>query len=401
MVEWNFFFELRHEVGPFGPRADKAHLAHENVDHLRDLVDSQLPQHSADARDAGVVFRSPHRTAAALGIARHRPEFVKLEDSLVLPHALLAVEDGARGIQFNGDGGDERDRRGKNQSKQRNDDIDDALQEENQAAAAKALGKDDPARLEIRDGNLTQHALVEIMAVLNRHAAQAQHYQVLGWKIDAAFRPLNEYFAHLLGLDDLDRGVMRKNRHADTHRVAVGEGDAAGLMRNEADDLHAEVLAAVHLLGDELADRLLADNQQLSVDLALPEEGNKLDAMDRRERDVPHRRPRYHVTQGAKQQTRDSESAEQADCPIPSGQSVVDRVKIGVIKHHDDEDSDNKPLRNVVEPERSPADLAGVQQIPADDGHENRHQQVHDRQQNVITGIVPVKEPHDALRLFR
>src|SRR5438874_11168789 len=55
LVAGNLALELLNEAGALGARADDAHLAAQDVDELRDLVQAGLAEQAADGRQAGVV----------------------------------------------------------------------------------------------------------------------------------------------------------------------------------------------------------------------------------------------------------------------------------------------------------------------------------------------------------
>src|SRR5690348_3324489 len=76
------------------PRADHAHLAADDVPELRQLVERELAQEAAGARDPRVAV--VHREAGAhrLGADDHRPQLEQLEVGAVRAHPGLAVENG-------------------------------------------------------------------------------------------------------------------------------------------------------------------------------------------------------------------------------------------------------------------------------------------------------------------
>src|SRR5271156_3394976 len=59
----NFFPEHANKFGAFGTRPDEAHIAAQNVDQLRQLVQPKLPQYPADTSDALIIRSRPHRFA--------------------------------------------------------------------------------------------------------------------------------------------------------------------------------------------------------------------------------------------------------------------------------------------------------------------------------------------------
>jgi hypothetical protein len=110
---------LFRELGTFGARPDDAHVSHQHVDELRQLVEARFPQHLADARDARVVRAGHDDTGVFLGVRPHRPEFQHAElmkswtrraarGRLVhipqLAGPTLMNEDASRRFQEDGDG---------------------------------------------------------------------------------------------------------------------------------------------------------------------------------------------------------------------------------------------------------------------------------------------------------
>ena len=86
--------------GPFGSRSDQAHVAPQDVEELRQLVDVGVPQPVSDPGAPRVVVRGPDRAGLALGVAPHAAELDDPEPAAPLPDPLLAVEDRtARGQQ--------------------------------------------------------------------------------------------------------------------------------------------------------------------------------------------------------------------------------------------------------------------------------------------------------------
>src|SRR6185369_2621093 len=60
-------------------RADKAHIADENVPELRQFVHRRRMQHPSDARDPWIVLPRLHRSEASIGIGHHRTELERFE----------------------------------------------------------------------------------------------------------------------------------------------------------------------------------------------------------------------------------------------------------------------------------------------------------------------------------
>jgi hypothetical protein len=106
-----------------GPRADEAHLAAQDVDQLRQLVDRGPAQKAADARDPRVLADLEHDAVVGLvelgelGLARlrvgeHRTELEDRELVAVAAHASLTEEHRAARVEL------DRDRDGDQQRRQ-------------------------------------------------------------------------------------------------------------------------------------------------------------------------------------------------------------------------------------------------------------------------------------------
>ena len=82
------------------PRADEAHLAAQDVEHVRDLVEREAPQEPPDARHARVVADLEQRAARPRSRAPARPAGSAAPATIVrnlsIPNSLLAETD-ARG----------------------------------------------------------------------------------------------------------------------------------------------------------------------------------------------------------------------------------------------------------------------------------------------------------------
>ena len=59
IVVGDFLFEHAGELRLFGPWSNQAHIAQQHVDQLRDFVQSELADESADPRDTRVLIGSP------------------------------------------------------------------------------------------------------------------------------------------------------------------------------------------------------------------------------------------------------------------------------------------------------------------------------------------------------
>src|SRR5918998_4122634 len=75
------------------PRPDEAHVAAQDVEQLRQLVDRQTAKYAADARYAGVALVHCPTRPARFGADDHRPELEELELAAATTDAPLAIQD--------------------------------------------------------------------------------------------------------------------------------------------------------------------------------------------------------------------------------------------------------------------------------------------------------------------
>ena len=87
------------EAGALGAGADQAHVAAEDVEELRQLVDALGADEGTDAGDAGVSFGGPAGTGG-LGIDPHAAELQQREDLAVQADALLAIHHRAARLEL-------------------------------------------------------------------------------------------------------------------------------------------------------------------------------------------------------------------------------------------------------------------------------------------------------------
>lgn len=89
---------LKHldELGALRSRADKGHLAGEDVEELRELIDGGFPDEASDAGDARVARNGPALLFVGFGLLHHGAELVHHERFVMKADALLLEDDGAR-----------------------------------------------------------------------------------------------------------------------------------------------------------------------------------------------------------------------------------------------------------------------------------------------------------------
>lgn len=103
---------LKHldELGTLRARADEGHLAGEDVEELRELVDRGFPNEAADAGDARVAWDGPALLFVCFSLLHHGAELVHHERLVMKADALLLEDDRARGGELDEGRDDEHDR---------------------------------------------------------------------------------------------------------------------------------------------------------------------------------------------------------------------------------------------------------------------------------------------------
>jgi hypothetical protein len=81
-----------------GSWTNDAHLSNKNVQELGKLVQVGIAQETADARDAGVIFRRLFGISFRVNV--HGPEFQARERTTQEAYPALNEEDGTTGVQF-------------------------------------------------------------------------------------------------------------------------------------------------------------------------------------------------------------------------------------------------------------------------------------------------------------
>src|SRR5690606_22604527 len=88
----DFVVELVDKLRALGPRADKAHVAGQHVEQLRQFVQAGLADEAAHTGGPVIVAARPLRNAILLGIGAHAAELRQLEAAAALAHPDLPVQ---------------------------------------------------------------------------------------------------------------------------------------------------------------------------------------------------------------------------------------------------------------------------------------------------------------------
>src|SRR5215211_301698 len=107
-----------------GPRPDKAHLAFEDVDELRDLVELRPRQDASDAREPGVVRSREHR---APGSVVHLAELQHGELDTMTACSPAAIQHGPPAVELDRKSDDNDERHQHDEQDRRQHEIERAL----------------------------------------------------------------------------------------------------------------------------------------------------------------------------------------------------------------------------------------------------------------------------------
>ena len=110
-------------------RADNAHGAAENVEHLREFIQAGLAQEPAHSRDPLLGVAQLMGRGVLGGVGAHGAELVDVKMLLVEPHALLLKEYGSLAVEFDGNSDGEHGEREHHNAETGENNIDKAFKE--------------------------------------------------------------------------------------------------------------------------------------------------------------------------------------------------------------------------------------------------------------------------------
>src|SRR5215469_1879122 len=114
--------EALHKHGPFWPGSHNAHVSFENVEKLRQFIETGLSKNPTEAGAAWIVSNRPAGITFHPGRNPHGPEFVHAEQSAIQANALLNEENrpwrsdsNEQGYDSENGGAQQQNRAGQNQ----------------------------------------------------------------------------------------------------------------------------------------------------------------------------------------------------------------------------------------------------------------------------------------------
>ena len=107
--------------------ADNRHIAKEDVENLRQLVDLRLSEDAPHRQDAGVAMRGVESTSHVGAVAEHRGELQDLEMLVLVADAVLSIENVMLASAFEDDHHRDEERRQDKYRQSRKQDVKEAL----------------------------------------------------------------------------------------------------------------------------------------------------------------------------------------------------------------------------------------------------------------------------------
>ena len=126
-VAWDLLLKHLDELGTLRARADEGHLAGEDVEELRELVDRGFPNEAADTGDTRVAWDGPALLFVRFGLLHHGAELIHHERLVMKADALLLEDDRARRGELDESRNDEHDRTEEEDADEGTADVDGAL----------------------------------------------------------------------------------------------------------------------------------------------------------------------------------------------------------------------------------------------------------------------------------
>ena len=126
-VAWDLLLKHLDELGTLRARPDEGHLAGEDVEELRELVDGGFPDEAADAGDARVARDGPALLFVCFGLLHHGAELVHHERLVMKADALLLEDNRARRGELDEGRDDEHDRAEEEDADEGTADVDGTL----------------------------------------------------------------------------------------------------------------------------------------------------------------------------------------------------------------------------------------------------------------------------------
>src|SRR5262249_48704974 len=165
----DMLFKLFDEDRALWPRPNQTHLAVNDVNQLRQLINPQFANPPAHAGHARILFAGPNR-AVRFGVHAHRTKLDDPKRSIVYPDSLLPVEDRPAGIELDRQSRQQHQRR----SQQPDDDRERHVQESARVSVgaypARGVGEDQLSEAQPLAADLAGQPGVKNVGLLQRHA---------------------------------------------------------------------------------------------------------------------------------------------------------------------------------------------------------------------------------------
>lgn len=369
-VARDFFLKHLDELGAFRSRADEGHLAREDVEKLRELVDGGFSDEASDAGDTRVAWDGPALLFVGFGLLHHGAELVHHKRLVVKADALLLEDDRARRGELDEGRNDEHDRTEEDDADEGTADVDGTLR-----GGLDRVGERDVPDVDDREA---VHVFGDRLRVDDVVIVRDELRVNTGLLADVDDPVELRIGCEWQGDRDFVDGVLRE----DVLELGDAADDANALVafadfRDVVDDA-VDVVAPVRVAAagvDELVGGVReADEHDVLLVEALPAEAREdvadTEAFDRRQGDVNDRERDEHTSRevaevsGASERKEDRGQQHEADGAGLADVPELGALRVGALRLVQVERPVEKEIRRYDRNERSKIDLRRQYAVP-------------------------------------
>src|ERR1051326_6183411 len=244
------------EIRLLRARAYQTHVALQNVEELRQLIEPILANESANPRDAIVAIGSP-AWAAFFRVLPHGAKLIDLKLLAVQTHTFLPEQHRPAAFNENRDGHQRHNGQSERDSKERRSDIHAALGCPQKPALAKAVIEDEPAGRKLFQGDSAADVFKNRVRVFNSHAGKLEPQQ---FPIRHAPALLFEREHHAIDIFFPHHGFQFAQA-AENPGIYQRHADVFSLFIEKAQDLEVEIRSRTNFTRKSNAGGSGTDNQ--------------------------------------------------------------------------------------------------------------------------------------------
>ena len=362
-VAWDLLLKHLDELGTLRARPDEGHLAGEDVEELRKLVDGGFPDEAADAGDARVAWDGPALLFVCFGLLHHGAELIHHKRLVMKTDTLLLEDDRARRGELDEGRDDEHDRAEEDDADEGTADVDGAL-----CGGLDRVGErdvpdvDDREAVHVFGDRLRVDDVVIVRDELRVHAGLlADVDDPVELRVGCERQGDRDFVDGVLREDVLELGDT-----ADDANALVAFADFGDVV-DDAVDVVAPVRVAAAGVDELVGGVREADEHDVLLVEALPAEAREdvadAEALDRRQSDVNDRERDEHTgrevaeVSGASEREEDRGQQHEADGAGLADVPELGALRVGALRLVQVERPVEKEVRRYDRNERSKIDL--------------------------------------------